>query len=61
MRCKECKYAHFELKMAFCRRNPPQLAEGAEGLTALWPPVSEDDWCGEFAPALLVARKVFNG
>jgi hypothetical protein len=31
-----------------CRRYPPELVDDEEGFSSEYPPVQDNDWCGEF-------------
>jgi hypothetical protein len=50
--CKECSFYRAEEEdfvVGVCRRYPPKLVDADEdGYSSEYPPVSEDDWCGEF-------------
>jgi hypothetical protein len=55
--CAQCRYYLGE-DDGFCHRNPPSIwlptaeygqPDSMRRITAQWPPVSADDWCGEFA------------
>lgn len=32
----------------WCRRNPPAAVIEGDSVTVIWPPVDNEDWCGEF-------------
>ncbi len=42
--CDTCKF--YEPEEEQCRRNAPLPSDS--GHVAIWPHVSEDDWCGEY-------------
>ncbi len=63
--CENC--VHYQPEgdgVGACRRYAPRPVEGPEALTAVWPTVASDDYCGEFdvAGRLFEARtaKVAN-
>lgn len=47
-RCGSCAF----FKDEDCRRYPPTVIVGAEGIGTCYPGVDESDWCGEYVRAL---------
>lgn len=59
--CGQCRHFLPEGQQGFCRRNPPTVVllpqrgpGGAVGVApaSTWPPVTPNQWCGEYAVAL---------
>ena len=58
----QCEYCMFYLpdevegeeasEYGICRRYPPRLVEEDDGFSSEYPPIKEDDWCGEHEPQL---------
>lgn len=53
--CKDCEFykadgsTDWSHATGSCHRHPPVFCvEPGAALTVVWPPVHEDDWCGEF-------------
>lgn len=59
--CGACKFlAVLSNGQTLCKRFPPAVAAYATPPGAgasVWPPVSLDDWCGEYQPAPAVVSK----
>lgn len=51
-KCINCLYSRGgkEGGYAFCQRNPPTLSPWDHTSLNLWPGVSPNEWCGEWAP-----------
>ena len=47
-RCGLCRYKEGTEEYLFCRRYPPSITNDGD---ALYPHISEDDWCGEYKSA----------
>ena len=48
--CKDCKFfLACEDAQGLCRRFPPQVAINQDGSFAVFPPMTNQGWCGEFA------------
>lgn len=56
--CQNCRYSRVATQMGtrglFCRFDPPKTAtlpqKDGMYVTALWPQVDEDAWCGKHQP-----------
>lgn len=56
-RCLECKFfAQIGPEVGNCRRYPPRPWPHGDKVSALWPVVRCDQWCGEWRRAVLTAR-----
>ncbi len=50
-KCDKCTFYLAEAEdydYGVCRRYPPELVDEEEGFSSEYPPVQDDDWCGEF-------------
>lgn len=67
-RCETCAYSVLEGNQRHCRRDPPTaipiMAQGPHGpalqIQAVFPPVSNETWCGEYAAFASVGQAPTN-
>lgn len=56
-KCAKCIfYYNLDAEEGECRKSAPRLRFARDGNAdeAVWPPVSANDWCGEFTPDLQI-------